>query len=514
MSLIRRANGRWGEDDARQASSSQFPQTVDIVWRRVDGVWVQVQPERWSGGLYPVENLRLDEAFVDNPTASEVHAKWELPSFQPVTPNEVWVRVHQISPFWSIYDGYTLVEWSHLALDPDTIYTLDVKLVYRLGLDVVAESPIRSLLFTTDPWAPGPGVEDPGPGSNTVVTFPPLGGPCTVDAKLQRKNLFSISDIELETGLPSSTTQWEPTPANIEPGGTYRVALRAVCEGVPGPWVYGPWWLEPLNWVDPCDLHDDPLWAQTPLNDALFIIPHFCGTAIRDAVHIDRGLAHGFAYDGPVTGPTDGSLGIGAKGSGWGDVAVGELEQISSISTDGSLQVKVYVPDELAGGEIQLALTVGQVFGVGFRGGVLGTQPYAVFARFGEGGGTVAIEGNVAITMDAWHTVTVTMDADGDMVLYLGTEECGRYPSGGECAVTSDAISMRAPAGGAVLGAGWNQLIDMTLSPFDMYMMGLSGVLHYWPMSKLVEEAVDSFVQQQEDANPYALYPFDAKETF
>lgn len=506
MGVDRRLGGVWVVSDSLATVDDVWTGRTDNVWHRVGGTWVQVQPRAGVGAsaVNPVENLRLDDAFADNPTRTEVHVEWDLPA-QTTEPNEVWTRVPVLAgDIWSTLP-YPSTLWSHLALDTGTTYTLDVKLVLRDGPVVIAESPIRSFSFTTDhggvtyPEDPGPTPENP-----PLVIDPPPSPPgitCgtyTYDIYLAELQEDVVGEptwvlVETHTGLPAGTANWTFTYA-YAPGMTYKACVRGVCDGVPGTYLCGePFWVPTTP--DPCADHDDPVWADAPWADATFIIPKICTPSLVHDVVSDILLPHGPLW-GWVTpghnGPESKALqAAGLDGHTWGDIVAGDLAAVSDIGPSASLVVWITLDGDVDAGDVDLVLHIGEEVGLGVKGGVLGNQPYA-YAYAGGYTGTEAL-GNVAFAEGTVARMGAVFNATTHEIrLFLDGAFVNTTPWAGTVSLASDRVRVRGGTGSVVeYATGWDRALTddemiTALTPtksFDELVLSMPNVLHYWPMN-------------------------------
>lgn len=485
MGLYRREEGSFQTVDPLVRSEGGYSDPLDKVWARIDGTWVQVHPSLVDipGAVMPVENLRLDTDFVDNPTTTQAYVEWDLPSQPYVTPNEVWTRVGQISPIWSVA-AYPLTTWSHLALDSNTGYTLDVMLVYNDGITPVM-SVVRSLYFETDAGSISL-PEDPGPGDKEdppVIIDPPPppppggGGPCTiyeVDIHLEEQQSDGTWDVvETHTGLDPDVGTWNFTYAYV-PGTPYRGCVRGVCDAVPGDWLCGPPFTVAADGDDPCAAHDDAVWTSDVWDEAIFIIPRFCALEVVEDAISGTDLDKGPLYAGPTFGPlttgvTSAILVGGLSSATWGEVVMGQIPGVDVIGPSASLIAYVNLQDDLPFGHYRNVLEVGGVLSIGIFGGVFGNQP---FARYAAGGFEVdIIEGVTAFVAGEWTSIAATFDSDtNEVVVYLLGEEIGSASWDEAVSITGTTVKVSGGGGSKVAYlAGW----DRVLTPEEIGDIGI-----------------------------------------
>ncbi len=226
---------------------------------------------------------------------------WENPVQPQGLPSHVRFRIAEFGDTWAEYT-YPQLSWTAYGLNPNTQYTFQMQLVRRsestisfvsalrncpsIPVQVESLSEIRSRSFTTDPGLGPP--TNPGDGTS-VFPIPdtdnpgPVGGPgCWWEWQIQIAN--------------QTTGEWEDTiyagsaAGNIgnivfdisilDPDREYRFKYREVCNGTPGPWLYGEPFTGGPDWLNACGGNDpSSSYLGEPFASAdLFAIPYGCST--------------------------------------------------------------------------------------------------------------------------------------------------------------------------------------------------------------------------------------------
>lgn len=275
------------------------------AWRREGGIsWeTTLQFDITStvesdASLLPPEDLELGVR-----TSSSIEWLWTNPGGQPIEPTETQVRMVGHSLIWTDI-AYPLPGITFGGLAASTTYTFQVRYVRRVDGIITHFSPItESFPVSTLGTAPGPGGEDPDgddPG-DTEVVIPDLDPECDLEWELQENDGTGWVTIDsgdqddlIDNG--DGTYSLDIDESVFEPGKTYRVRSREVCDGVPGDWQDGPSWDPPDDWSDPCTV--PPQLSDPPYDEASLevYVPKVCAPdTITEAVSGIAGV-HGPAY--------------------------------------------------------------------------------------------------------------------------------------------------------------------------------------------------------------------------
>lgn len=297
MPVYARSSGQWVQTAPLARAGGQWTDTNDNLFARDAGLWKLIYPDPASiGDLLGVEGL----AVTAGPTHNSVTIGWTNPTQPTVTPTDVQVRLAELGAVWTETAlPKTSESWG--ALDPQTEYVAQVRLVRRVDGVVTDTSPVASVQFTTTEAPVGAPAPDPG-GSGGDTTFPgggtggnpiPGGGtPGTNDAcwwewKFQIIDLTTLDWIE--TGITGTQDGSSSFVLNYDVGGldatrTYRVCYRTACDtdtdGVAdqfGVWECGDPFIGGLNWdLDCAGIGDSTSEALAVAGDAIFHIPDVC----------------------------------------------------------------------------------------------------------------------------------------------------------------------------------------------------------------------------------------------
>lgn len=197
---------------------------VGLNWEIV--VTVDVDTFGTAAELLPVENLAVDSLSYDDVTVD-----WTNPA-QTIPPTETWVRIPQESNLW-IELGYPITAFAWLALQPETTYDAEVRLVRRVDGLVTNVSPVRSVEFTTLA-APTADVDTDGDGG-FVITLPDVDDPvdCVIDWELSSSDDGTTWSL-VDSGTAAGGAIIPIDSSALDPSLTYRVCVTEVCDDVPG----------------------------------------------------------------------------------------------------------------------------------------------------------------------------------------------------------------------------------------------------------------------------------------
>lgn len=351
--------------------------------------------------ILPVEDLAADS--VDDTTAT---FSWTNPAGQPTTPTHTQVRLIGATAIWTTLP-YPIVGLAWASLTPGTPYQFQVRLVEITAGLITASSSSRVVnIVTTDLTTPG------GGGSGGDVDVPDYT-PCDTDWRLEEW------DPATDTWtLTASGSVLGPGPVDVSSyvvaGTIYRVGTRENCSGVTGPWVYGPSWIEPDDWGDPCIT--PPAFDDAPFDDPNLVayVGQLCAPAtIREAV---SGLA---AEKGPafqvVTNDSDGrpkfwSTAEGVVLQGAQSPALGTLETDATLCWRGKL-----------GAQPADTVILAQFAGLAIEAETDGAGWAPTGVAYEQVGGRTAIFGATTIPLDTETWVNITHDTATDSLrLYIG----------------------------------------------------------------------------------------------
>lgn len=383
---------------------------------------------------------------------------WENPAQTQGVPTHVRVRIAEFGDTWAEY-VYPITTWTAFGLQPNTTYTFQIQLVRRasgtvsfvsalrncpsLPVQTESLSEIRSRTFTTDPGLGPP--TDPGGGGTPIFPIPPTNDPGPVGG------IHCWWEWQIQVIIPT-TGEWADTTFSgtvagdagnitfdvtvLDPMRVYRVKYREVCNGVPGPWLYGNPFTGGADWLGDCGGNDQSASRLvTPGSTAdLFAIPYACmtdglGIRILDAVS-NLELIMGTAFDFPVFNGDD-EWNLVAKT--WSDSPGTKLMGATTLPTllaltnadDLSFEIDLWV--------IQLPTTPG-----GFGGGNImdiggGRIQFNIqwnplnewgisFLIARESGGNIVLTGPVDNPIGYTNprvNVKVVLDQDGNKTLYV-----------------------------------------------------------------------------------------------
>lgn len=359
--------------------------------------------------LLPVEDLTITDI-----AATGLQASWTLPT-PVIVPTHVEVRIPELGATWYRYDD-SITGFAHLSLEPETAYTVQVRLLRIVDGVITNNSPIRSVIGITDPAA-GPGAGgDGGTGGDTDVDVPTFDG-CDTGWQLEESE-----DGVTWTVVASGTTTTSPVALDettFTAGLLYRMSTREVCAGVPGDWVVGPIWIAPDDWDDNCIT--PPALAVAPYDDAdlVLYVPKVCSPAIiSDAL---SGLE-------ATKGPAFGNIGFDDVGGG---LVVSSADEGYILSGEAGTDL-----DAVAGGDMTISIRV-----------KLGDQPTSALTLLGAGGlfieavadgagwspkgiayqaagGPVEISGPTELDLDTEYYVALVHDVTAEtLALYIDAVE-------------------------------------------------------------------------------------------
>lgn len=215
--------------------------------------------------LLPVNLLRLTSL---GPTS--IVAAWENPVQPAVTATHVEIRIPEISPSWLQYP-LPRTTWSHGALEPETPYTLQVRLLRIVGGVTTHSSPISTLQFITDP-APAPIIDSDGEGG-FVITLPDVDDPddCVINWTLQESDDGLTWTIADSGTLPGGSVVEVPVE-ELDTDKSYISCATEVCDGIEGE-TFCSYVVVPQCVTPPAYTAGDPPYDD---EDLILFVPEAC----------------------------------------------------------------------------------------------------------------------------------------------------------------------------------------------------------------------------------------------
>ncbi len=445
MSAYVREGGEWVEVSYMTRDGGSWIDPLSEGWVRDGGSWVQFAPNAPADLLAPT-NLQAVPGDVD------AILSWTNPT-QDTTPDFVQFRIPEVTTVWTelTYPATTLTV---AYLTPETDYQFQVRYITRDPDDGTIDltGPIANKFFTTLALdGPGTPAKDPGGTGGDSITnwpLPPGGGPYTVGGAGCWWE-YTIQIFDYATGFSDSVLI-----ANVEVDGdigtlaynfvdegfacddVLRWKYREVCNSVPGDWNYGVPWSVVCDYDVACGgAAQTSAFAGAPWNDvdAVFVMPKPCWnettfkTEILD--YLDPTIEYGKlpGYNLPLY-----------IGGAW------QLVAKSGLSEYGEAMVAGHVPGLVPIGSSVPALTSDFSFSAGFFldivpqsgsgapvkvleiGKTIKVYAYANGGNWTatvsvpkEGGGSFSLTSTTDLTTDEWHTVGLTIDQDGNKILYI-----------------------------------------------------------------------------------------------
>ncbi len=450
-------------------------------------VWVLIQPDGATPPPPPDDFPPPFNLAVDSVTDSTVNVTWELPTSTP-TPTEVQFRVLEISDIFDVLE-YPATSGSHMALDAATDYTFQVRLVHRT--DGVADvfSTLAEIAFTTtEAETPtGPFVDPDGTGGDSTFIPPVIGGtafpgtPGPVDGTdcwwEWKVEIWSDGSWQATspptTGTYAGTVHVHPFDLATLPAGTYRYAIREVCNAVPGAWHYGAPFSPTTDWADPCA--DSPQGADQTnaiggYTDAVFYIAQVCTPAvIHDAIS-NAELTKGAGYSGVFFDTTEtganwrvGALSVFLDDAPQKSVIEGNLDGVVGlIPGDFSVSFKINLADAPTAARTLLLSLGGNA--IVFVAKPVGPSDYGLAVESYTTAGFLSLEAlsPTGLIPGVDYKVTLRWDDDGPKQLFIDSNQEALNLAGDAYAhaTISDQIVAYLPPGAFIWSmAGWDRLL-------------------------------------------------------
>lgn len=417
------------ESIARVWNGSGWTDDNDNLWAWDGSAWKLIQPFADSI-LNPPINLVVSDI-----TDHAATVTWENPD-QEVTPTHVQVRVPEETPIWTEYDyGTQTFTWP--TLDPETAYQFQVRYVVRVDGIVTLTSASASVFFDTlAPAGPSlPAPEPGGPPTGSTIYWPNTGSPgpvggsgCWWEYVVQELDLdwiwvdTAVTD-EIDGDIGALDIDF--IDEGIACGTVCRLKYREVCNSVPDVWEYGGSFVVACDYDDSCGgVVDGASWTSTPFTDAILAMPQICWEDERQKIEdFITGQEYtpmpGYYSPGIVDGdwvlngaPTNDDQGTA--------IAAGYNSNLAALdsTTDLSFSVDVNLSslplDDMAGGT-KIAVLGNRITlrayqdGAGYRIGVVMPK---------VGGGSISLQGTNVLTLNDWWSATITIDQDGDKILF------------------------------------------------------------------------------------------------
>lgn len=440
MPAFVRDNGAWSEGIMRVRNGSTWTADDDAGFARDGSEWVQFQPE-------PTELLPPENVVASNIQAQGATFTWTNPDQDPL-PTQVQYRVPEITTVWTELE-YPATTTIATFLAPETEYQFQVRYIIREDGLITTFSSTVSVFFTT-PALSGPGTPAPDPmgtGPDAIIPWGDTNNPgpvgsefCWWEYVIQQFSYasgFTDTAVTAEVAGDIGALAFNFIDEGFACADVLRWKYREVCDSVPGEWQYASAFEVICDYTEDCggaaqtaDFSSNALYSDP---DVVFAMPKMCwnsdtfkneiidfvaaGTeygklsAFRVPLYIDSawGLyaTSGISeYGEPLAaGHVPGLVPIGSP--------VPELTSDFSFTTDVLLDI---VPQAGSGAPVKL-LEIGKTlklyaYANGGSWRVTASVPK-------EGGGSFSLTSTTDLTTDEWHKITVTIDQDGDKILYI-----------------------------------------------------------------------------------------------
>jgi hypothetical protein len=301
------------------------PRSPESIWLDVISI-LDLTSTSVASSMLPVEALAVSGITEDAATFS-----WTNPT-QTATPNTTQIRIPQLSNLW-IDAAYPITGLTWGGLAPNTAYTFQVRLVELVDGNIVDSSATRQVGFVT--LAATVPVVGGGDGGDVDVDVPDPDEGCDVEWELQQsEDVVTWTTIESGENPPGGEVVLDAEL--FEPGYTYRVRSREVCDDVPGDWLVSDVFLPDCTISGAYNTGD---YADPTL---MLFVPEICTPdVVRDAVSGDP------AIKGPAWGEvqsidTD-TLALASSTSAGGVVAYGDASGLQDQYGDATLGALVSI---------------------------------------------------------------------------------------------------------------------------------------------------------------------------
>jgi len=425
-------------------------------FNRLSGDFFDFKQEVINSAMIPLASVAAITVVPDRYSAIFT---WENPVQTQGDPTHVRVRIVEFGDIWAEYD-YPITTWTAFGLSPGTDYTFQIQLVRReqdtmnfvsalrncpsLPVEVESLSQIRSRAFAT---TAGVGVPVDDGGGNPIIPIPPTDGTPGSVGGTDCWWEWQLQIVDPVTGLWGDTIYGGQIAGDagtiplditlLDTLRVYRIKYREVCNGVPGPWIYGPPFTGGADWNAECGGNDpsDSVLSAPGSSADLFAIPYICfvegeGIIVREYLTGVQ-IVTGIGYDLPVY--VDGEWNLVAvtyddslNSKVLGSTFLPALEGLTN-GNDLAIMMDVWMTDlpsnppggfhtdrilDIGGGQVQINVTYTSL-------GKWGVQ----FVAPRETGGNIVLNG-LPLDLDSGYTsdrvvIFVAVDQDGDKSLYL-----------------------------------------------------------------------------------------------
>lgn len=403
----------------------------DQLWAYDGSTWQLIQPYADSA-LNPPINLVVNDLGAHTATL-----EWDDPS-QTITPTHVQVRIPEETVIWTEYDyGTQVFTWP--TLEADTAYQFQVRYVLRVDGIVTLTSATASVFFTTDeedaPSLPAPG---PGGGSESTFTWPNTGNPgpvggsdCWWEYIVQELDLeFIWIDTAVTGELDGDIGDWDVdlVAEGIECGTVCRLAYREVCNSIPGDWAFGGSFVVMCDYAEDCGgVATSALFGMDIWLEAILAMPQICYDDETEQQTIEDFITNQVYEEGPgyyAPGIVDGSWRLNGAPTNvetGSNVVAGYQSNLQDINetTDCSFAIAFLMTEAPSVGPFPSTklLSIGKLFTVRANAQGAGISVSSAFPK--DGGGAFNLVSTTELDLDAWHTAVVTIDVNGDKILYV-----------------------------------------------------------------------------------------------
>ena len=457
--------------------------------------WQQFQPLSTDSELLAPQNVSA------TPAAYAGTITWTNPD-QDLTPTDIQFRVPEgDNGAWTELP-YPTTQVSLGFLTPSTSYQFQIRYIIRANGSVTDVGPIAEVFFsTTAPTGPGSPAPDPGgSGPDSVVTWPVPSGGASCDweyivqlADTPDVGVISYSDTAVTGTLDGEIGEFEIdfVAEGLACGGLARWKYREVCGGSPGDWQYSLPFILPCDWDQPCaGVITNGVIARSPYDDAnlIMLLPQVCLTS-DNAFRIEDGVTAQEYRRDPFIHSTDLSqdnwvlVGSPDSPASGGPLVSGYNSNLADIDADqdcsfgGFIMLKDQPPTDLLGGArlLQIGRTINfraYEEGAGFRIGV-------VFPK--EGGGAFSLQSTEELALDTYHHFMVTIDANGNKVLYINGVEADTDTDTTSAdfdgtGLTSEVALFATPWSRHKIVAGWDRVLSAA-EVLDAATLGVPGLV-------------------------------------
>jgi hypothetical protein len=359
----------------------------------------------------------------------------------------VQYRLPETTPVWT-EENYPITAANFGFLNASTTYQFQVRYITRDPSDgqIDATGPISELFFTTTALTgPGTPAADPGgTGADSIITWPSTGGTpgavgssnCWWEYVVQvfDPDTYETTDSSVTDEIAGDIGELEINflDEGFACGATLRLKYREVCDSVPQDWQYGTYFTVVCDYADPCGaIAQTTAFASAPYLDAVLAMPKICyednKTLIEDyiAADVEYGRLPGLVA--PLYRSGAWELVSRASNSDIGSpVVAGRVaglvplgSSVPSLQSDMSINVFVYVDEAPSVGPFPSTrvLIIGETITMRLYAEGAGVTASVVVPK--NGGGTFSLNSTTELAVGEWHVITVTIDQDGDKLLYI-----------------------------------------------------------------------------------------------